>query len=87
MVHVSVLGVNAARLAGVEASASQYANLDRAVSRAMPVTHPSENVYESEIDLPRGMWVHRKINVDKLKVVTDLDCDRPPLVQVSPGPA
>jgi hypothetical protein len=28
--------------------------------------------------------VHLKINADKLKEATDLDCDRPPPVQVSP---
>jgi len=81
LVHVSVLGVNATKLSGIEANEVKRKSMPNWIGPFYVLSHPSENVYE--IDLPRGMRVHRKVNVDKLKVATDLDCDKPPPVQVS----
>lgn len=81
LVHVSVLGVNATKLSGIKANEVKRKSMPTWIGPFYVLSHPSENVYE--IDLPRGMWVHRKVNVDKLKLATDLDCDKPPPVQVS----
>lgn len=81
MVRKSALGAHFAAMSGVESAEAKLKSLPMWQGPFRVISRPSPNVFE--VELPGGLRVHNRINVENLRPANDVECDKPPPVSVS----